>query len=500
MITSEYYASKLEELKNLNYIERDVIPSSEPVFNVFLNTRKIEVPSYFRQLAMKGDHKAETVWFTLDRYFDGQDLADVSKKWAVQFINAKNEELLVPITYRYLSMQNLGPDNKPVAPDATLKDETTLKLGWEITHDITKEAGKVQFSLRCFTVENNDIVYNLGTEMVSATIGNTLMISDEENPNLMNPTKDNLTELVDKIGELYKNNSLSKFNYNDLNEETLPTIDGVILKGRVDSSNFTNVDYDKLQNKPVYKINGEELINGGDLKLLSEADATLNEKSTNPIQNKAVAAAIREIREELEEMTFIPLGIVSFDNNLKLYEKNSVYNGPITFSWEISGNAKVLSLYDGHGVKLEDLPVSSAKGSIETEITGLNDTMEFKLLAIDPKGNENEEFTSVIFTYRIFYGAATAPESYNTDFVSSLEGNSLQQTKEITFNAKAEDGEYIYFSAPKSYGLKPDSFVYGVTAGGFGAAPVATVTYNKTEYEIWKSDYPSLGDATIKVV
>ena len=291
MITSEYYATKLEELKNLSYIERDIIPSSEPVFNVFLNTRKIEVPSSFRQIAMKGDHKAETVWFTLDRYFDGQDLADPSKKWAVQFINAKNEELLVPITYKYVDSQNLGTNDNPVKPNETLNEETTLKLGWEITYDLTKEFGKVQFSLRCFTVENDKISYNLGTEMVTTTIGNTLMISDTENPNIMNPPKDNLTHLVDRIEDLYKNNSLSKFNYNDLNEETLPAIDGIILKGQyLTSADFKNISYEQLKDKPIYRINGEELVAGGDLELLAEADAVLSETSTNPIQNKAVAA------------------------------------------------------------------------------------------------------------------------------------------------------------------------------------------------------------------
>lgn len=501
MITSEYYATKLEELKNLNYIERDIIPSSEPVFNVFLNTRKIEVPSSFRQIAMRGDHKAETVWFTLDRYFDGQDLADPSKKWAVQFINAKNEELLVPITYKYVDSQNLGTNDNPVKPNETLNKETTLKLGWEITYDLTKEFGKVQFSLRCFTVENDKISYNLGTEMVTTTIGNTLMISDTENPNIMNPPKDNLTHLVDRIEDLYKNNSLSKFNYNDLNEETLPAIDGIILKGQyLTSADFKNISYEQLKDKPIYRINGEELVAGGDLELLAEADAVLSETSTNPIQNKAVAAAIKEIREELEEMTFIPLGIVSFDNSLKLYEKNSTYNGPITFSWEISGNAKTLALYDSHGVKLKDLPVGSAKGFMEVEITGLKDTMEYRLLAIDPKNNENEEFTSVIFTYRVFWGAVPAQETYTSDFISSLEGNSLQQTKETTFSINAGEQDYVFFCAPKSYGVKPDSFVYGVTAGGFGSAPVATVTYNKTEYEIWKSDYSGFGESTFKVV
>ena len=499
MITSNYYADKLEELKNLKYIERDIIPSSEPVFNVFLNSRKIEIPSYFKKIAMKGDHKAETVWFTLDRYFDGEDLADKNKKWAVQFVNAKKEECLVPITYKYIGTQSLDEET---SPGLNAAEDTNLKLGWEITHDLTKAAGKVEFSLRCFTLdeEKDEIIYNLGTEKVIVEVGETLFISDQNNPNLMNPPKDHLTELVDKIGELYANNTITGFDYNSMNEATLPTIDGIRIKGRLSSAGFKNISYSQLLNKPVYKINGEELTDGGNLELLTEADATLNENSTNPIQNKAVAAAIREIREELEEMTFIPLGIVSFDNNLKLYEKNSVYNGPITFSWEISGNAKTLSLYNGNGDKLEDLPVSSAKGSVETEITGLNDTMEFKLLAIDPKGNENEEFTSVIFTYKVFWGAVPAQESYTADFISTLEGSSLQQTKETTFSVNAGKSDYVFFCAPKSYGLKTDSFVYGVTAGGFGTAPIATITYNKTEYEIWKSDYSGFGESTFKVV
>ena len=220
------------------------LSSSEPVFNVFLNTRKIEVPSSFRQIAMKGDHKAETIWFTLDRYFDGQDLADPSKKWAVQFINAKNEELLVPITYKYIGTQDLGTNNNPVQPNETLNEQTTLKLGWEITYDLTKESGKVQFSLRCFTVRDNNISYNLGTEMVTATIGNTLMISDTENPNIMDPPKDNLTHLVDRIEDLYKNNSLSKLSYNDLSEDTLPKIDDILLKGQhLTSADFKNISY-----------------------------------------------------------------------------------------------------------------------------------------------------------------------------------------------------------------------------------------------------------------
>ena len=497
MITSEYYATKLEELKNLSYIERDIIPSSEPVFNVFLNTRKIEVPSSFRQIAMKGDHKAETVWFTLDRYFDGQDLADPSKKWAVQFINAKNEELLVPITYKYVDSQNLGTNDNPVKPNETLNEETTLKLGWEITYDLTKEFGKVQFSLRCFTVENDKISYNLGTEMVTTTIGNTLMISDTENPNIMNPPKDNLTHLVDRIEDLYKNNSLSKFNYNDLNEETLPAIDGIILKGQhLTSADFKNISYEQLLDKPIYRINGEELVAGGDLELLAEADAVLSETSTNPIQNKAVAAKFKDIEARLEDIITVPLNIQLFDNDLKLYEINSTYSGNITFSWEFSGKAKSLILYDQHGVKLrDDLPTDTSKGSIEIPVK-LNNSMQYKLLATGLGDSKSEKFTDVIFTYRLFYGAANEPEEYSENFITTLEQSSLQETKVTTFTVAPEDN-YVYFALPKKYG-KP-IFNVGGFDGGFGGSSVATVTYNETEYDIWKTDYPQKETIEINV-
>ena len=43
MITSNVYADKLKELEKLNYTDRPIIPANEPVFNVFLNTRRIVV-------------------------------------------------------------------------------------------------------------------------------------------------------------------------------------------------------------------------------------------------------------------------------------------------------------------------------------------------------------------------------------------------------------------------------------------------------------------------
>ena len=82
MITSKAYLDRLKELENLSYEYRDVDPHQEPIFNVNLNKRLIKVPDSFSKfLAVKGDHKAETIWFAVDRYFDGKDLS--ADEWDV---------------------------------------------------------------------------------------------------------------------------------------------------------------------------------------------------------------------------------------------------------------------------------------------------------------------------------------------------------------------------------------------------------------------------------
>lgn len=509
MITAAEYASKLQELANLKYTERDVNPEKEPVFNVYLNTRQIEVPSHFRYLASKGEHKAETIWFALDRYFDGQDLAQPEKKWAVQFVNALGEEGLHPIDYQYINTGTEGQDSDFYPENM----DSTIKLGWEIHYDITKAAGKVTLSLRCFTLDGNDLVYNLATEPATMYIRDGLMISDVDNDYLMNPPKDNLSELVSTINELYKNHTITDLDYGKINEATLPTIDGKVVKGNLSSADFVNIEYSNIKNTPIYRINGEELEPGGNLELLTEADAVLNTTSTNPIQNKPVAEkftkmdtdlvainkAIAAINEELGNMTYIPLKITSFTNNLNLLEKGTSYSGDCIFTWAIDGNLKELKLVNTTTNSTIVIDNPSITGEKSITFNNLQDSVVYNLIATDPKGNTSSESTNIDFVYKLFYGAAAAPELYNEDFIKSLENNQLAPSKGIEFTVNAGKSEYIYFCLPESYGTP--KFSVGGFEGGFTL--VETVDYINnitTRYNIWKSDNTNLGDTTIKVV
>lgn len=60
-----------------------LLPSDEPTLKIDLNTRKIDAPEF---LSVMYDHKSEILFFEVDRYYDGMDLANTC--CVVQYLNA----------------------------------------------------------------------------------------------------------------------------------------------------------------------------------------------------------------------------------------------------------------------------------------------------------------------------------------------------------------------------------------------------------------------------
>lgn len=505
MITSVKYADKLQEIINghVTILDRPVNPEKETVFNVYLNTRKIEVPSGFKKLANKNEHNIETVWFAVDRYFDGQDLTIQKDKrvWAVQFTNAAGETMGVPILLQASESQTTGYE----------EERPSLYLGWTITHDITKEAGPVTFNLRSYVLGKDGIESDLVTDDVSATIGKALYVSSINNETL-NPPSDVLSTLVARIEELLSESGELKVSYGDLSYSSLPTIDDKKIIGELSSADFKNIDYKQILNTPVYKINGEVLEAGGNLELLTEADAALDKTSENPIQNKPVAEkfdaidlALAAINEELGNMTYVPLTIKSFThmlngiNNYKGYvEKGTSYTGDCTFAWVLDGNVKTIKIINKSSNQEINVENPSITGENVLTFAGLKDPATYQLIATDPKGNESSAETKIDFIYKIFYGKAPTQDSYTELFLKESLTGELLPSKVTQFNVIANEDEYIYFCLPESYGTP--KFSVGGFDGGFDREGEITYTLNNTKYIIWKSTNSNLGDTTVKVV
>ena len=74
-----YYAvlDKLEQVGGPYYLR--ALPLDEDCFEINTNTREIVIPDEIDSkkwvIGVRDDHLAEVLWFHVDRYFDGQDLA-----------------------------------------------------------------------------------------------------------------------------------------------------------------------------------------------------------------------------------------------------------------------------------------------------------------------------------------------------------------------------------------------------------------------------------------
>ena len=514
MITPREYQRQLDQLLNLaDSAKIPTLVTEEPVFNVDLNTREIEIPKQFKNLAVYSDHMAETIWFAVDRYYDGIDL--YRKRVAIQYVNALGEEGLdILDTYDnnvsgdkqpdvYTSHDDLGRYNKI--------SEGEILIAWKLDYAITKASGPIQFSLRFFEVDKTSpttLSYNLTTKTATVNILSGLYITENSTNPILPKTK--LEDLVDKIYEAYGQNELKLYDYNQITQSTMPHIDGVRLQGNIDSSSLKIAQYQNLQNLPT--LNGHQLIGNmtsSDLEISVDADTQLNLESVNPVQNKVITGALNTtngnvtkltdritlLENSFNELTFVPINITSFivQPNIKEHG-DTIDNVLLSWTYNTDKNPKELFLNEE---LLED--VSLKEKIIEETFT---ETTTFKLKAVDAFGNISEKESVLNFVNGIYYNSAPIPQEYNSDFINSLAQRALSIEKNLSLDFEVADGQYAYICTPDVNG--DYIFTIGGFDGGFGKFPDATIEFTNefghTEmYRIYKSDNTNLGKTRVEL-
>lgn len=153
------------------------LPKEEKIYEINLNTRTIEMPSDI--VTIKHDHNAETIYFKLDRYFDGVDLANEDIHIIVQYENADTRSTKKGYIYA-----------PPFIDVSTLREEKKIIFPWVIEGPATAYSGIVKFSIQ-FYIVGTDIVdgiqkyfykYNLNTLESSIRVENGMdVVSESEN-------------------------------------------------------------------------------------------------------------------------------------------------------------------------------------------------------------------------------------------------------------------------------------------------------------------------------
>ena len=155
------FRQRLQEIQNSANVTFTNLPSNEPRFIIDANSREINIPFEFSFLGVIGDHKAETIYFEIDRYFDEVDLS--KHTCVIQFVNKNPKTLecnegLYPVT----TMDVNSIDGKII-------------FGWNIMNDVTQIAGDIHFSIRFYSIDsNNKFTYNFNTLTANSIILDTL--------------------------------------------------------------------------------------------------------------------------------------------------------------------------------------------------------------------------------------------------------------------------------------------------------------------------------------
>lgn len=136
------------------------LPVDEPLFAIDANSRKIDIPSEFKSngLSVQGDHLAETVFFSIDRYFDYMDLStcDISINWKMGTETGKTQNFIM---------------STDIIPGA-------IVFGWPVNNTITVKSGSLQFAVEFSKKDDgNNLLYAFNTLAANINIKDGLIIN-----------------------------------------------------------------------------------------------------------------------------------------------------------------------------------------------------------------------------------------------------------------------------------------------------------------------------------
>lgn len=158
--TLEDFFCHLGDLYNLNpkYI---MLPLDEEPFKIDANSREIKVPTAFiKGVTVQGDILAETLLFTIDRFFDAVDLGHESMHVYAQWehINNPSQKFVTPLNHTHYDLVDME------------SEQGKIIFGWPLSEDIAKNPGQIKFSIRFLKYDGERLVYSFSTKAATISI------------------------------------------------------------------------------------------------------------------------------------------------------------------------------------------------------------------------------------------------------------------------------------------------------------------------------------------
>lgn len=140
-VSEKEYLEQLHQIQSQNPPSIALLSGAEVIYDVDLTTRKITSPKF---LSVMRDHKSETIYFRVDRFYDYMDLSNTI--CVVQYITSDNKPHIYAV---------------PFYDIMTERDKDKMLIPWCIDGAATFNSGKIQYSLRFYLIEQVDGLYRL---------------------------------------------------------------------------------------------------------------------------------------------------------------------------------------------------------------------------------------------------------------------------------------------------------------------------------------------------
>lgn len=140
-----------------------LLPSSKRTYHIDLETRKVESPEF---LGVEREHKAEVLYFTVNRYFDYIDLAETV--CIIKYVNANKES-----RYYAVPFYDVVTPNQANWDDGREDKSTELMLiPWVLDGNVVATHGAVEFSFEFYKMDEDGlkIIYSLNTLPVTSKV------------------------------------------------------------------------------------------------------------------------------------------------------------------------------------------------------------------------------------------------------------------------------------------------------------------------------------------
>lgn len=202
-IIAEHYYNILNQFASTDYTPTwGHIPLDEDRIIVNMDTREMILPSTLSDfIAMAKDHRSQTVYFEVDRYFEDVDLASLT--CVVEYITPPSEDGTVD---SHLRLYPITLKNTNFVIDKDGNKYEKLFLAWSLGAEATSQAGVLSFALHFFKVnkDTKSLAYSLRTKPCKGNIAKGLDVGQnglEESDDYYSVNLNHFQILIDMINQ-----------------------------------------------------------------------------------------------------------------------------------------------------------------------------------------------------------------------------------------------------------------------------------------------------------